>query len=196
MDNFFKIDLSELGPEVINKADKFAKDVVEETFDRFSYNKERRIEVLKIGKLAEEVFARFIKSELGITLSVNYDIYPGVENADSEDFEIWGLNVDIKSSKDTKNEGIESCHSRFNFPVPSDQKIKDLTFSIIYDFDVKSFYIVSWIDKKTYSEGARIGKLNVGGGIVKEFYLYPLASGRNIKDFGGYIKENGKKEKL
>ncbi len=49
--------------------------------------------------------------------------------------------IDIKSSKDTKNVGLNACYKYFNFPVPADQEIKDLTVSIIYSFDLRFFVL-------------------------------------------------------
>jgi len=187
--SFFKVSLNDFSKEVIDKAKNFAKKVIGETHDRFEYPEKRREEVIFIGKIAEEVFVKFIKQELGIDLKVNYEIYEGTANVDKDDFIIEGIPIDIKSSKDTKNEGIKSCYSRFNFPVPKDQEIKDITVSIIYDNDVQNFYIVSWIDKETYTKNASIRALPIGGGITKEFYLYPLKKGKKLNLLIDYLKQ-------
>lgn len=180
---FYKVSISELNEEIIIKARKFAEEVVSETYDRFSYSFDRRVEVVFIGKISEEVFAKFIKENFNILLDVNYEIYPGVFNSDANDFVLNDLEIDIKSSKDTKNEGIDSCYSYFNFPVPVDQKIKDITVSILYDYEIKNFYIASWIDKETYRKNHTIKRINIGNNIYKEFYLCPLREGKSIKDF-------------
>jgi hypothetical protein len=195
-EDIFEVSLEELGQEVLDRAKEFSKIVVDQTFNRFSYSRDRRMEVLRIGKLAEEAFSEFIKKELGLKMKVNYDVYLGIENTDDSDFNIFGLSIDIKSSKDTKNEGFESCYSRFNFPVPVGQEVKDITVSIIYDYSVTKFYLASWIEKKIYLKCAEIRELPVGGGKKKKFYLYPLRDGKNIKTLKAYLIENGEKEKL
>ena len=188
MEKFYKVSVDDLGPEIIQKAKDFAEKVTAETYDRFNYQYDRRKETIYIGKLAEEVFIKFAEEYLGVTLSSNYDIYLGISNVDKYDFFINSVEVDIKSSKDTKNEGIEKCYSYFNFPVPTDQQIKDITISILYDYAVHDFYIVSWIDKETYRKSCELRKLPVGGGTHKEFYLYKLKYGKNIFELKEYLK--------
>lgn len=184
---FFEMNISILGIDKINTAKNFAKNVVRETYDRFSYSTNRRIETIYIGKLAEEVFKKFAKDEFDINLDINYDIYHGTTNVDINDFKINKFEIDIKSSKDTKNEGIMNCYRRFNFPVPTDQDVKDITISILYDYLVENFFIVSWIDKETYLKNAEIRELPVGNGVYKEFYLYPLRNGRNIYELKTHL---------
>jgi hypothetical protein len=188
MTNFYKVSLDDLGAEIVERARAFAAKVTSETYDRFQYDYKRREETIYIGKLAEEVFIKFAKEHLGVALVSNYDIYLGVTNVDKFDFFINGVEVDIKSSKDTKNEGIEKCYDYFNFPVPTDQQIKDITVSILYDYAVRTFYIVSWIDKETYQKSCEIRKLPVGGGTYRTFYLYKLKYGKSIFDLKGYLK--------
>ncbi len=91
-------------------------------------------------------------------------------------------------SKDTKNEGIDKCYNYFNFPVPTDQQIKDITISILYDYTVHEFYVVSWIDKETYQKNCKVRSLPVGGGVYRKFYLYKLKYGNNIFDLKKYLK--------
>ena len=189
MGNFYHVDISNLGVEKIQKAKKFAEKVVSETYDRFSYEYKRRVETIYIGKIAEEVFKIFAEKELNVILEVNYDIYEGTENVDENDFFINDLEIDIKSSKDTQNKGIDNCFNYFNFPVPTDQSIKDITISILYDYNIQNFYIVSWIDREKYSKNATIKKLHVGNGIYKEYYLYKLKDGYDIKSLIEKLKD-------
>ena len=106
---FYKFTLNELGKEITDKARKFAKNVVKETYNTFEYSESEeneRIQNIFVGKIAEEIFSRWVFENLKIKLDINYDIYPGVENVDEWDFKIGSLRIDIKSSKDTKNEGF------------------------------------------------------------------------------------------
>ncbi len=187
MNNFFKVNISEIDAETLERARVFSEKVTLETYDRFQYDFNRRVETIYIGKLAEEVFIKYAKEKLDIELSSNYDIYLGIKNVDKFDFVINNKEIDIKSSKDTKNEGIENCFNYFNFPVPTDQQIKDITISILYDNLVKNFYIVSWIDKETYRKNCKIKNLPIGGGNSKEFYLYKLKLGKPMDALKEYL---------
>jgi len=180
--NFYIIGLYELSEKILAKIKDFSEKVCIETYDRFSYGFERRVETIRIGKIAEEVFAKFMNDEYGISLTINYEIYEGTTNVDEDDFEINGYKIDIKSSKDTSQEGIESCYKRFNFPVPFDQGIKDLTISILYTYDLSSYIISSAIFKEDYLRMSRIGRLPVGNGVYKEFYLCKLTNGIAVRD--------------
>ena len=189
---FYVINISEISEETLNKINDFASKVCTETFDRFSYDFERRVETIRIGKIAEEIFAKFMKDEYGINLYINYEIYQGTSNVDEDDFEINGYQIDIKSSKDTYKEGIISCYNRFNFPVPYDQGIKDLTISILYSHDLSVYCISSAIFRDDYLKKSHIGRLPVGNGVFKEFYLCKLINGINVKTAIEFVLDNPK----
>lgn len=190
--DFYVIGKNELSKEVLDKIMYFSEKVCLETYDRFSYGFERRVETIKIGKIAEEIFAKFMNDEYGIALDINYEIYEGTTNVDEDDFELNGYKIDIKSSKDTSQEGIESCYRRFNFPVPYDQGIKDLTISILYTYDLENYVISSAIFKEEYIRNSRIGKLPVGNGVYKDFYLCKLTNGTTVKNAIDYILNHPK----
>lgn len=184
----FKCNISELGDEVVNRVKKFAKEVINETHNTFeNTNTSHRIEKIYTGKLAEEVFKKYMKDSYNITLDINYEIYPGTSNVDEFDFNINGKSIDIKSSKDTKKEGLSNCFNYFNFPVLASQSLKDVTISILYDFEIKNFIIVSWIDKETYTKNCNISSLHVGRGIYKNYRLYKLKFGKNIDQLNDYL---------
>jgi hypothetical protein len=191
--DFYVVNIKELPESVLTKIQLFSEKVCMETYDRFSYDFERRVETIKIGKIAEEVFAKFMNDEYGITLTINYEIYEGTSNVDEDDFEINGYQIDIKSSKDTYEEGIESCYNRFNFPVPYDQGIKDLTISILYTHDLSNYVISSAIFKEDYLRKSRIGSLPVGNGVFKNFYLCKLTNGIKVRNAIEYILKFPKK---
>lgn len=191
--NFFYVsNISEISETTLNKIDDFASKVCMETYDRFSYDYKRRVETIRIGKIAEEVFAKFMMDEYGVELYINYEIYQGTNNVDEDDFEINGYKIDIKSSKDTYKEGLMSCYNRFNFPVPYDQGIKDLTISIIYSNDLTVYCISSAIFKEDYLKKSKIGKLPVGNGIYKDFYLCKLTNGINVKTAIEFVLQSHK----
>ena len=189
----YLVEKKEFSGEILDRIDEFAKNVTNETYDRFSYSYEHRVETIRIGKLAEEVFAKFMLDEYKVKLEINYDIYEGINNVDDDDFFINGYKVDIKSSKDTKQEGFENCFSYFNFPVPWDQEIKDVTISIIYSFDLSKFWICRAISKRKYIQNQHYGKLPVGGGVYKAFHLCKLSLGISPKVMIEYILNNPKK---
>ena len=170
-----------------SKVENFANRVVSETYNRFGYDLQRRIETIRCGKFAEEAFCFCMYDMFGYRIEdVNYDIYDGVENGDEEDFVINGYDIDIKSSKDTDHRGSIACINSFNFPVPTDQHIKDITVSIIYNDD--GWYAISrWIDKRTYENECRIGSLPVNNGITRQFYKLPLKRGYGISTLGRFL---------
>ncbi|MBR0295359.1 MAG: hypothetical protein IJQ67_05610 [Bacilli bacterium] len=192
--DFYLVEKDEFSQEILAKIDDFAQKVTSETYDRFSYDYERRMETIRIGKLSEEVFAKFMFDEYNIRLEINYDIYEGIDNVDEDDFEVNGFKIDIKSSKDTKKAGFEKCFSSFNFPVPADQEVKDVTYSIIYSFDLRYYIICAAIFKNDYLSKQHFGKLDVGGGVYRTFRLCKLTNGSKVKRVTDWIvahkKEN------
>ena len=158
---FYFVEKKEIPIKILEKINLFANQVCSETYDRFSYEYERRVETIRIGKLSEEIFAKFLLDEY--------------------DFEIHGVQIDIKSSKDTKNVGFMECFNHFNFPVPADQEVKDVTISIIYSFDLNNFCICSAIWKKDYLRMARLGNLDVGNRTYRQFRLCKLTNGISVK---------------
>jgi hypothetical protein len=78
-----------------SRAREFALKVVDETFDRFNYNRKARLEKIAWGKLGEEVFKLFLNNN-GISVEIDYNIYPGTENTDSTDFVINDITIDLK----------------------------------------------------------------------------------------------------
>lgn len=187
INEFYIVNVDELSSEKMDRINSFAKKVYSETYNRFLYNENRRIETIRIGKIAEEVFSLFLKTEYHITTFINYDIYKGVNNVDCNDFFINGVNIDIKASKDTQNKGFNKCFESFNFPVPVGQTIKDVTFSIIYDYNIQNFIICSAILKDDYLKKSHIASLNVDKNTKREFYLCKLKDGISIRKAMEYI---------
>ena len=191
-DNFYLVELNELGKDITDKAKNFAKNVVKETYNTFEYSQNEENERIKnifVGKIAEEIFSKWIFENLNMKLDINYDIYPGVENVDEWDFKKGNIRIDIKSSKDTKNEGFLNCYNYFNFPVLLSQNIKDISISILYDINYEKFMIVSWIDKKTYESNYNIINLQVRPGIYKKYHGYKLKEGKNLIELKSLLKE-------
>lgn len=87
-----KINVNE---ELKGRARDFALKVVDETFDRFNYNRKARLEKIAWGKLGEEVFRYYLNNN-GISVEIDYTIYPGTENTDSTDFVINDASIDLK----------------------------------------------------------------------------------------------------
>lgn len=191
--NMYKVNISELDND---KAVEFAKKSIGKTddtnnlYDRYGYDYKTRVEVVRCGKLAEEAFSIFLKNEYNIDMDVDYEIYEGIHQVDKNDVFINGLNIDIKASKDTQKRGIQKCLKQFNFPVPRDQKIKDITVSVIYDFEVQNFYIAAWIDKDTYETNAIYGTFPGGNGKKIPFYKYALTKGCRMSSFGDLLGED------
>jgi hypothetical protein len=81
--------------ELKDRARVFALKVVDETFDRFNYNRKARLEKIAWGKLGEEVFRYYLNNN-DISVEIDYNIYPGTENTDSTDFVINDTSIDLK----------------------------------------------------------------------------------------------------
>lgn len=190
--DFYLVSKDEFSKDILDKIDDFAQKVTSETYDRFSYDYERRMETIRIGKLSEEVFAKFMLENYNIKLDINYDIYEGIDNVDEDDFEINGFKIDIKSSKDTKKVGFDHCFNTFNFPVPADQDVKDVTYSIIYSYDLNYYVICAAIFKNDYLAKQHLGKLDVGGGVYRMFRLCKLTNGSKVKRVTDWIVSHKK----
>ena len=48
----YLVEKKEFSGEILDRIDEFAKNVTNETYDRFSYSYEHRVETIRIGKLA------------------------------------------------------------------------------------------------------------------------------------------------
>ncbi len=151
-------------------------------YDRYKLNTDRKREVVVCGKLAEQAFTVFAREFLDIELVVNYEIYQGESNVDNNDFSINGYNVDVKASRDTQVRGINKCVETFNFPVPTDQTIKDITVEVIYDNQIRNFYIAKWIDKFTYETNATTGTFFLESGKRQPFYKLSLKYGYSVTE--------------
>ncbi|GFI51276.1 hypothetical protein IMSAGC020_02486 [Lachnospiraceae bacterium] len=151
-------------------------------YDRYKLSPCRKREVVVCGKLAEQAFTIFAKEVLDLELKVNYEVYRGEKNVDGNDFSISGYNVDVKASRDTQERGINKCLETFNFPVPQDQTIKDITVEVIYDNQVRNFYIAKWIDKYTYETNATTGYFMLESGKRQPFYKLSLKYGYEINE--------------
>ena len=81
--------------ELKSRARAFALKVIDETFDRFNYNRKARLEKIAWGKLGEEVFKYYLNDN-DISVEIDYNIYPGTENTDSTDFVINDISIDLK----------------------------------------------------------------------------------------------------
>lgn len=71
MNGFYQLNINNFGEDVINRARQFAEEVVAETYDRFGYDYDRRVDTIYIGKLAEEVFIRYAAQNLRVVLESN-----------------------------------------------------------------------------------------------------------------------------
>jgi len=78
-----------------SRARAFALRVVDETYNRFNYNSKARLDKIAWGKLGEEVFKLFLNNN-GISVEIDYNIYPGTENIDNTDFIINDVTIDLK----------------------------------------------------------------------------------------------------
>lgn len=76
-------------------AEAFASKVVNETYNRFTYDLDSRKQKIYFGKLGEEVFAGYL-SNFGIVTEIDYNIYPGTTSIDETDLVVSGLKIDIK----------------------------------------------------------------------------------------------------
>lgn len=78
-----------------SKARKFAIKVVDQTYDRFKYNRKSRLSKIAWGKLGEEIFLQYLNDN-GLHAIVDYSIYEGAHNTDVTDFTIKGKTIDLK----------------------------------------------------------------------------------------------------
>ena len=168
------------------RIEQFANDVVNDMHNRQGITNEEHKENIKIGKYAEEAFALFLYNESGISLSIDYNIYPGVENGDSHDFQINGKEIEIKSSRDTDNRGFLACYDIFNFLVFENKPIKDITVAILYDYNITTFVLTSWIDYQTYENNYQIKPFRLSR-YNENYKAVPLKRGHSIATLTDYI---------
>ena len=77
------------------RARNFAIKAVDETFDRFQYNRKERLEKIAWGKLGEEVLTKYFSNH-GINVEIDYSIYIGTSSIDETDFKIGDKKIEIK----------------------------------------------------------------------------------------------------
>jgi hypothetical protein len=122
---------------------KFAQDIINSSnqFNRFSKTKTKQIERTYIGKLAELMFLKLLKSN-----SIPYDegdmfeIFEGQQKADSYDFITRdGYTIDIKTAS-------KPFHSRIMVPLDQLHVKKDIYVGIKLNFISSNSYDLSLAD--------------------------------------------------
>jgi hypothetical protein len=144
-----KINVTE---ELKVRAREFALKVVDETFDRFNYNKKARLEKIAWGKLGEEVFRYYLKDN-DISVEIDYSIYPGTENTDSTDFVINDNSIDLKVGTKDFHKRLLVVKQYFDNGHQSDYYVglnfyEKGSIAIIYGYatkeDVKNVSVGKW----------------------------------------------------
>lgn len=149
-----EIDLSD---KDISKCKQFARDVVNETYNRFNRSVDDRIERLFFGKLGEVAMLQVLNSK-GINPEVKemFDIYPGTTNVDSFDF------ITKKKEKIDVKTAYKNFHTRILIPYDQFENIpKDFYVGVKIDIDKKKAVIFGYCTNKRLKEN---GKKDFGEG--------------------------------
>jgi hypothetical protein len=144
-----KINVNE---ELKVRAREFALKVVDETFDRFNYNRKSRLEKIAWGKLGEEVFRYYLNNN-GISVEIDYNIYLGTENTDNTDFVINNTSIDLKVGTKDFHKRLLVVKQYFDNGNQSDYYVglnfyEKGSIAIIYGYatkeDVKNSSVEKW----------------------------------------------------
>tara|TARA_Y100000004_G_scaffold196236_1_gene265612 strand:+ start:1567 stop:2142 length:576 start_codon:yes stop_codon:yes gene_type:complete len=144
-----KINVNE---ELKVRAREFALKVVDETFNRFNYNRKSRLEKIAWGKLGEEVFRYYLNNN-GISVEIDYNIYLGTENTDKTDFVINNTSIDLKVGTKDFHKRLLVVKQYFDNGNQSDYYVglnfyEKGSIAIIYGYatkeDVKNSSVKKW----------------------------------------------------
>jgi hypothetical protein len=133
------------------RARSFAIKVVDETFDRFSYDRKSRLEKIAWGKLGEEVFKEYLNNN-GFSVEIDYNIYLGVTNTDGTDFMINGNSIDLKVGTKDFHKRLLVVRSYFDNGHQSDYYVglnfyEKGSIAIIYGFATKNDIVNAQVGK-------------------------------------------------
>lgn len=90
-----------ISAEIKKRARDFAERATSETYNRFTYNWNQRVEKVYVGKVGEEVLREYF---LGVGLpaaEIDYNIYPGTSSIDETDLRVGPFLVDVKVGTQT-----------------------------------------------------------------------------------------------
>lgn len=138
------------------RAKLFAENVVQETYNRFSYDAETRKQKIYLGKLGEEALLSFL-SQNNISCEIDYKIYPGTSSIDETDFIVYKnhkrVTIDVKAGSQPFHKRLLVVKSYFDNIHQSDYYVglnfyNNESMAIIYGYatkkDIESAPVKTW----------------------------------------------------
>lgn len=155
-------------------------------YNRYNYPRKDRWKKIYLGEMAEEACKTIMDS-----FGINYICYNDVREDDYKDddpfdFKVKETRIDLKSSKDNRDHGLEEILIKQHLVTPVDQSAKDITIQAFISNDEKKVWFVGWATEAELRKPENIGYLHWQPG---KYYLLNLKECRPIKELGPYLKE-------
>lgn len=153
-------------------------------YDRYNYPRKTRWEKVYLGEMAEEACKEFMD-----TLNVEYICYNDVrtdafKDDDPFDFRIQDVRIDLKSSMDNRNHGLEEILAKQHLVTPTDQTIKPVIFQAFISNNEKEVWLSCWSTEDELKRDENIGYLHWQPG---KYYLLKVKNCHPMKEFKSYL---------
>lgn len=161
-------------------------------YDRYGYKLEDRYKRSFLGELGEEACKPFIKSLALAFVCYNDQRTDEFRDDDPFDYKIGDFRIDIKTSKDNNNHGLQKILSNQHLLTPIDQTVKPIVIQCFINNDENTLWIVSWTTEEELRRPENIGLIGRGPQGGGKFYKLKVKNCHPMK----YLKEYLNKGKI
>lgn len=169
------------------KDGKLVKVGEDHIYDRYNYPRADRWKKIYLGEMAEEAAKEFMD-----TLGIEYICYNDCREDDFKDddpfdFKIKGIRIDLKSSKDNRNHGLEDILNKQHLITPIDQTVKPIIIQAFISHDEKQVWLTCWATDGELKQQENIGYLHWQPG---KYYLLKVKNCHPMSELKQYLKNN------
>jgi hypothetical protein len=156
-------------------------------YKRYPWPTEKRWEKIYLGEMAEEAAKEFMD-----TLGIEYICYndcreDDFKDEDPFDFRIRDIRIDLKSSKDNRNHGLEEILKQQHLVTPIDQTVKPIIIQAFISHDEKQVWLTCWATDSELKQQENIGYLHWQPG---KYYLLNVKDCHPMSELKQYLKKN------
>lgn len=155
-------------------------------YDRYNYPRETRWKKIFLGEMAEEASKEFMN-----TLGIDYLCYNDCRedefrDEDPFDFKIKDIRIDLKSSKDNRNHGLEQILKEQHLVTPIDQTVKPIVMQAFISYDEKEVWLTCWATESELKREENVGYLHWQPG---KYYLLKVKDCHPMHELKQYLKD-------
>jgi hypothetical protein len=168
------------------KSGKLVKIGEDRIYDRYNYPRETRWNKIYLGEMAEEATKEFMN-----TLTMDYLCYNDCREDDFRDddpfdFRIKDIRIDLKSSKDNRNHGLEQILKEQHLVTPIDQTVKPIVIQAFISHDEKEVWLTCWATESELKREENVGYLHWQPG---KYYLLKVKDCHPMGKLKQYLKK-------